>query len=302
MPCMPCPCSRCCWPSLAMRAARHRPHALVLHVTGLGYIAASRTPKAWLARNLTFGMIRVPAANGRRVAIGGESRRHALRSSRAASESQPHNHRSWSRRRSGGVPGPAAARQHPAPRRLCRPARPFQGSRKLGRGPPDAARRAASLWILRSTAPSDAHNPDAVTRAKSLAEWKRRPGLSCPGHVTDVRTGVARYGHCVVPTLGGEGVPRALLEAAACARPVVASDVSGCKHFLRDGIEGALVPPGDADRLADALDRLAATRNCGAVREPQRVSGCWPATRRRRYRTPFAMPMSRYSSDALVFR
>ena len=45
--------------SLATRAARHNPHALVLHVTGLGYIAASRTPKAWLARNLTFGMIRL---------------------------------------------------------------------------------------------------------------------------------------------------------------------------------------------------------------------------------------------------
>ena len=60
-----------------------------------------------------------------------------------------------------------------------------------------------------------------------------------------------------MPTLGGEGVPRALIEAAACARPIVASDVSGCRHFIRDGIEGALVPPNDAAALADALERLA---------------------------------------------
>jgi glycosyltransferase involved in cell wall biosynthesis len=48
-----------------------------------------------------------------------------------------------------------------------------------------------------------------------------------------------------------------LLEAAACARPVVASDVSGCRHFIRNGVEGALVPPNDAAALADALERLA---------------------------------------------
>jgi glycosyltransferase involved in cell wall biosynthesis len=71
-----------------------------------------------------------------------------------------------------------------------------------------------------------------------------------------VRTVWAVADIAAVPTLGGEGIPRALLEAAACARPVVASRVSGCSHFVRDGVEGFLAPPGDPQRLADALERL----------------------------------------------
>ena len=38
----------------------------------------------------------------------------------------------------------------------------------------------------------------------------------------------------VVPSLGGEGVPRAMLEAAACSRPLGVSDVPGCRHFVRN--------------------------------------------------------------------
>jgi glycosyltransferase involved in cell wall biosynthesis len=48
-----------------------------------------------------------------------------------------------------------------------------------------------------------------------------------------------------------------MLEAAACARSLVVSDVPGCRHFVRDGIEGLVVPPGDAAALAGALGRLA---------------------------------------------
>jgi glycosyltransferase involved in cell wall biosynthesis len=52
-------------------------------------------------------------------------------------------------------------------------------------------------------------------------------------------------------------MPRALLEAAASARPLVVTDVPGCRHFVRDGVEGFVVPPEDADALATALERLA---------------------------------------------
>jgi glycosyltransferase involved in cell wall biosynthesis len=47
-----------------------------------------------------------------------------------------------------------------------------------------------------------------------------------------------------------------MLEAAACARPLVVTDVPGCRHFVRDGVEGLVVAPGDATALADALERL----------------------------------------------
>jgi glycosyltransferase involved in cell wall biosynthesis len=54
-----------------------------------------------------------------------------------------------------------------------------------------------------------------------------------------------------------EGMPRALLEAAACGRALVATDVPGCREIVRDGDNGILVPLHDVPALADALARLA---------------------------------------------
>jgi glycosyltransferase involved in cell wall biosynthesis len=48
-----------------------------------------------------------------------------------------------------------------------------------------------------------------------------------------------------------------MLEAAACGRPLIVSDVPGCNHFVREGVEGFLVSPRDADALAEALARIA---------------------------------------------
>ncbi len=241
--------------SLATRAARHKPHALVLHVTGLGYIAASRTPKAWLARNLTFGMIRL-ASRPADVWLLAENpddiiftlARGVGRASRTTIVP------------GAGVDPEEFAALPPPPNAVPRAAYVGRLVRSKGVDVLVAAHqklreRGVGLDLALYGA-IDAHNPDAVTR-ETLAEWQQRPGLSCPGHVADVRNVWREADIAVVPTLGGEGIPRALLEAAACARPVVASDVSGCKHFLRDGIEGALVPAGEADRLADALARLA---------------------------------------------
>jgi glycosyltransferase involved in cell wall biosynthesis len=56
-------------------------------------------------------------------------------------------------------------------------------------------------------------------------------------------------------------MPRALLEAASCARAIVVTDVPGCRHFVRAGVEGLVVPPGDAAALADALETLASDRD-----------------------------------------
>jgi len=53
-----------------------------------------------------------------------------------------------------------------------------------------------------------------------------------------------------------EGVPKVLLEAGACARPLVASDVPGCRELVRPGVTGTLFPFGDSARLAEALAAL----------------------------------------------
>jgi glycosyltransferase involved in cell wall biosynthesis len=52
-------------------------------------------------------------------------------------------------------------------------------------------------------------------------------------------------------------MPLSLLEAAACGRPLVATDVPGCRDIARDGINAFLVPLDDPEALANAIDALA---------------------------------------------
>ena len=66
----------------------------------------------------------------------------------------------------------------------------------------------------------------------------------------------AHHAACLLPK-SGEGSLRGLFEAAACGRPIIASDVPGCRRFVTDGSEGFLVPPGDPAALAAAFTKLA---------------------------------------------
>jgi glycosyltransferase involved in cell wall biosynthesis len=60
-------------------------------------------------------------------------------------------------------------------------------------------------------------------------------------------------------------LPKSLLEAAACARPIVATDVPGCREIARDGVTALLVPPDDAQALADAIFLLAKDKRLRAT-------------------------------------
>lgn len=90
-----------------------------------------------------------------------------------------------------------------------------------------------------------------------VAAWTREPGIRWHGRVSDIKGVWARSDICVLPALTREGLPRAVLEAAACARPLVVTDVPGCRHVVREGQEGLIVPPGNASVLSDALAKLA---------------------------------------------
>jgi glycosyltransferase involved in cell wall biosynthesis len=102
---------------------------------------------------------------------------------------------------------------------------------------------------------SDTDNPAPVP-AELLTAWCSRPDASWRGHVTNVADIWRRTDIFVLASRGGEGLPRALLEAAACGRPLVVTDVPGNRDFVRDGVEGYLVPPDDPAMLAEALARL----------------------------------------------
>jgi glycosyltransferase involved in cell wall biosynthesis len=103
----------------------------------------------------------------------------------------------------------------------------------------------------------DASNPKAIPDA-TLQAWSRDPGVAWRGPTRDVAAVWREHHVCCLPSRGGEGLPRTLLEGAACGRAMVTTDVPGCRAFVRDGVEGLLVPPNDPGALADAFVRLAA--------------------------------------------
>jgi len=86
-------------------------------------------------------------------------------------------------------------------------------------------------------------------------------GLRERFHLTGFRDDVAAIlpalDLLVFPSLSGEGSPAVLKEAMACGVALVASDISGVREVIRAGVEGVLVPPGDAPSLADAIQLFA---------------------------------------------
>lgn len=88
------------------------------------------------------------------------------------------------------------------------------------------------------------------------SQWSGLPGIVFKGHVTNVPEVWAQHHAAVFASRGGEGTPRSLLEAAACARPCIVTDVPGCRDFIRDGVEGYVVEPNSVAALKDAILKL----------------------------------------------
>lgn len=116
------------------------------------------------------------------------------------------------------------------------------------------ARRQHPVRLLLAGEP-DAANPTSIPPEETDA-WRRRPGVEVLGHVADIRS-VWAAAHIAVLPSRREGLPKSLLEAAACGRPIVATDVPGCREVAHAGRNALLVPPDDPVALADAIDALA---------------------------------------------
>jgi len=230
------------------------PHT-VLHLTGLGFLGISPTAGARLARALTMAVMRRVMARGTSWLIVEHPEDLAFL-------------------RDGGVePGervtilggagidPDAFPALEMPQAMP-PVAAFVGRMIRPKGV-DVLMAAADQLKARGIplsielyGRSDNANPEAIP-PDVLEAWSDGTRMRWLGHTSDIG-GVWRHaGIFVLPARSREGMPRALLEAAASARPLVVTDVPGCRHFVRDGIEGLIVPPGDADALADALERLA---------------------------------------------
>lgn len=102
----------------------------------------------------------------------------------------------------------------------------------------------------------DPGNPASV-RPAELARWRADGIVEFVGHTSDV-AGLFAGSHVIVLPSYREGLPKVLIEAAASGRPVIATDVPGCRDALLSGETGLLVPLRSVDGLAEAMARLAA--------------------------------------------
>ena len=105
----------------------------------------------------------------------------------------------------------------------------------------------------------DPSNPASIPD-RVLSDWRKRPNLVLLGHVDDVRTVWAQAHAAVLPSRR-EGLPKSLLEAAACGRPLIATDVPGCREIARQGVNALLVPADDPAALACAIETLMKDRD-----------------------------------------
>lgn len=101
----------------------------------------------------------------------------------------------------------------------------------------------------------DDDNPAGVSAAQ-LKEWEREGTIEWWGYQESMPDVLAQSHVVCLPSAYREGVPKVLIEAASCGRPIVTTDMPGCREIVRDGENGYLVPPRNGKAVAEALKPL----------------------------------------------
>jgi len=228
--------------------------ATVHHLTGLGYLADGNSLKAKIMRNISFRMLGLYLRRSKSWFITENSDDLAF----ARQYGAPENNRT-SMFGGAGVDPDHFTEMPPAPDEKVHAG--YVGRMIWSKGV-DILVSAKEVLQNRGTnlqldmyGTPDTANPRAL-QLKTMEQWNTRPGVKWHGPIKDVRD---VWQHCeiaIVPTRTREGMPRAMLEAAACGRALIVTDVPGCREFVRDGIEGLIVPPDDESALADAMEKL----------------------------------------------
>jgi glycosyltransferase involved in cell wall biosynthesis len=144
----------------------------------------------------------------------------------------------------------------------------------------DAARQVKAVWphaTFKLLGDAASRNPAAIS-FDQLEAWSREGVVSYLGSTDDVRPHLIDA-DCVVLPSYREGLPRVLLEAAAVGRPVITTDVPGCRDVVIEGETGLLCRVRDAQDLADKLMAFAALpvsdRQCMGARARVFVEQCF---------------------------
>jgi glycosyltransferase involved in cell wall biosynthesis len=102
----------------------------------------------------------------------------------------------------------------------------------------------------------DPENPASIPHAQVM-QWQQESTIEWWGRSNDMAGAWNQATVACLPSYA-EGLPKVMIEAAACALPTVATDVPGCREAVTNEVTGLLVPPRDAAALAAAIARLIA--------------------------------------------
>src|SRR5262249_16913452 len=119
-----------------------------------------------------------------------------------------------------------------------------------------AVRRARTLGAaaeLHLFGEPDPSNRTSLSEAE-LRAFAAEPGIYWHGRPPNIRQ-IWREHHVAMLMSYREGLPKSLVEAAACGRPIIATNVTGCRDVVRQGVSGFLVPLGDTEAAAQAVLR-----------------------------------------------
>lgn len=238
--------------SLAARVTNVK--CVVNAIMGLGFVFSSESPKARVLRPLVRRALASALGHANsRVIVQNEDDRRLLISGRLAPPNQ------IALIRGSGVdleayplqPLPAGRPKVVLPARMLKDKGVLEfveAARLLKRDGVDAE------FVL-AGAP-DPLNPSSISDA-DIEGWVREGLVTYLGWRDDMAAVLASATIVCLPSYR-EGLPKALLEAAAIGRPIVTTNVPGCREVVRDGINGWLVPSRDAPALASALDEAIA--------------------------------------------
>jgi glycosyltransferase involved in cell wall biosynthesis len=129
-----------------------------------------------------------------------------------------------------------------------------KGIRELVEAHARLCRRGRNIRLIIAGVPDPANSTSVSPQ--EIEAWSRQRNVCYRGYVDDIAALWAGAHIAVLPSYR-EGMPLSLLQAAACGRPLVATDVPGCRDIARHNLNGFLVPLGDVEALAQAIERLA---------------------------------------------
>lgn len=102
----------------------------------------------------------------------------------------------------------------------------------------------------------DRENPGAIPQ-ETLQEWHDEGIIEWIGYRSDIARLYQNSHIAVLASYYREGIPKSLLEAAACGKPIITCDMPGCRIIVQDKVNGYLIPPRNAGVLADKIKHLA---------------------------------------------